>query len=573
MKTLRTKRLLLAGLLAVAAAAVGAQQASAATLTVCASGCAFSQIAPAIAAASPGDTVKVAAGTYSGGFTIDKSLKLVGAGAGATIIQGGGPVITVGVPSASTEPTVSIGGVTVTGGVNTSFGFAITPAGGGISIPAGANSATGATVTITESAISGNRVQVLQADSCGAGCTFAVVAGGGIDNAGTLTLNHATVSNNSAVSDISLKVANRLALGGGIQNYGVGTLTLHASAVTGNRLDMATATGAGAGTLAFGGGIDSDGPLTVDTSTISGNSISITNTTTSSDIGTLGLGGGIHIEFSGQATVRESTISGNAVMVSAPAGGGGAGGGGIDDDGSLLLLDSLVNNNHTSVTVTSSVPSSVFTGSDGGAMEVDGSLTVAGTTFSGNSVNQTNPAGSSCGGGAQGGALFFGPFTTGAISDSTFTGNSVHDSSTSGTGTCALGGAIFNLFSAVTLSDDVISGNTVSASTSTGTVNVGGGGIWNGGTLTLRDTTVASNSGTATGPSGTAQGGGIWNGDAGFGGPPQLTLTDSVVTHNTLSGSEDIVIHGGGLFSAFPVALTNSKISGNSPDNCSGVSC
>jgi hypothetical protein len=542
-------------------------------VTVCPSGCAFSQIAPAIQAASPGDTVKVAAGSYRGGFTIDKSVKLVGAGAAATIIQGGGPVspvITIGVPSASTEPTVSISGVTVTGGANTSFGFAITPAGGGISIPAAANFTTGATVTISDSAISGNRVQVLQSSSCGPGCTFANVAGGGIDNAGTLTLNHATVSKNSAVSDMSLNAANRLALGGGIQNYGVGTVTLHASAVTGNRLEVATATGAGAGTVAFGGGIDSDGPLTVDTSTITGNSISVTNTTTTStDIGTLGLGGGIHIEPNGQAAVRESTISGNTVAVSAPAGGGGAGGGGIDDDGSLLLLDSLVNNNHTSTTVTSSA-SSVFTGSDGGAMEVDGSLTVAGTTFSGNSVNETNPAGFSFG--AQGGALFFGPFTTGAISDSTFTGNSVHDSSTSGSCTCAFGGAIGNLFSAVTLSNDIISGNTASASTTTGTVTVQGGGIWNGGTLTLRETTVSSNSGTATGPSGSAQGGGIWNGDVGFG-PPQLTLTDSTVTNNTLSGSKSISVQGGGLFTAFPVTLTNSNISGNTPDNCSGISC
>src|SRR5919201_100111 len=75
---------------------VGAGGAAAATLTVCPSGCTFSQIAPAIAAASPGDTIQVAPGTYNGGFIIDKNLSLIGAGARATSIKGGGPIITIG---------------------------------------------------------------------------------------------------------------------------------------------------------------------------------------------------------------------------------------------------------------------------------------------------------------------------------------------------------------------------------------------------------------------------------------------------------------------------------------------
>src|SRR5438874_3194734 len=83
MKMLRPKRLLLAGLLAAAAvAALGSRPAAASTLTVCSSGCSFAQIAPAVAAAKSGDTIAVAQGTYNGGFTIDKSVKLAGAGAG-----------------------------------------------------------------------------------------------------------------------------------------------------------------------------------------------------------------------------------------------------------------------------------------------------------------------------------------------------------------------------------------------------------------------------------------------------------------------------------------------------------
>jgi hypothetical protein len=57
MRRSNAKRLLLAGLLALAAAGATSAQASAATLTVCPSGCAFSQIDPAIAAANPGDTI------------------------------------------------------------------------------------------------------------------------------------------------------------------------------------------------------------------------------------------------------------------------------------------------------------------------------------------------------------------------------------------------------------------------------------------------------------------------------------------------------------------------------------
>src|SRR5215471_11441456 len=94
----------------------GAGAASAATLTVCPSGCQYSQIGPAVAAAGNGDTIKVGPGTYQGGITIGVSVKLAGAGAGSTIIRGGDHVLTVGALGASSEPTVSISGVTITGG-------------------------------------------------------------------------------------------------------------------------------------------------------------------------------------------------------------------------------------------------------------------------------------------------------------------------------------------------------------------------------------------------------------------------------------------------------------------------
>ena len=91
MKNTRVKRSLFVALLAIAAATIAAGRASAATLTVCPSGCAFTQIAPALAAANNGDTISIGVGTYNGGLTVDKSVKLVGAGANRTTIRGGGP--------------------------------------------------------------------------------------------------------------------------------------------------------------------------------------------------------------------------------------------------------------------------------------------------------------------------------------------------------------------------------------------------------------------------------------------------------------------------------------------------
>ena len=60
------------------AAAVGVTAGPAAAQTLCVGpkgGC-FPQLQPAIAAAADGDTISVAGGTYAGGITIDKSIRL-----------------------------------------------------------------------------------------------------------------------------------------------------------------------------------------------------------------------------------------------------------------------------------------------------------------------------------------------------------------------------------------------------------------------------------------------------------------------------------------------------------------
>jgi hypothetical protein len=111
----------------------------------------------------------------------------------------------------------------------------------------------------------------------------------------------------------------------------------------------------------------------------------------------------------------------------------------------------------------------------------------------------------------------------------------------------------------------------------TGAANVAGGGIGNlSGHAALDGTRVTGNHGTADAGHGLAIGGGIVNVDFG-GGPPELALSDSVVTANGLVATPGITPQGGGIFTAdiftgspFAVTLTRTVIEGNKPDQCVG---
>ena len=515
----------LAGVL-LALASVGAGRAAgaaAATLRVCPSGCPYTQIGPALAAARNGDTIEVAAGTYRGGFTIGLSVKLAGAGAGATIISGGGTVLTIGSFGVNAEPTVFIDGVTITRGVARSSPESAALAGqdgvwalgGGVEIPPKAISAGGftggATVTITNSVITGNRT----APSASLPSGFAFAGGAGVDNWGTLTLTNTTVSDNQAGGPVASDAG-----GAGIQNWR--NLTLTNTVVRRNR----SMTSAPHGCSAEGGGITSLGKLTIAASAVSGNTVELSSNAVCGDAH----GGGILVH--GSATISNTTVSHNRAAASSTVTDANAFAGGIADYGKLALRDSTIS----------------------------GNLVSAATTAATGTANPTS-------GGL--GIDFHGKAT---ISNTSITGNDVSATAATGTAQAEAGGI---QTTDTMLSNSLVSGNRLTATTQTGSATVRGAGIDHGnGQLDVSGTTISGNTATAHGPQGQALGGGVWN-DVFFPPPPnpQLTLTRTTVTGNTLTASPGITVHGGGLFTTFPITLTDSTITGNSPDNCFGVSC
>ena len=185
------------GLIAAAALAgsSGAHAAAKATVLCVGGPRCYPTVQSALDASENGDTIKVGPGTFAGGITITKSISLIGSGAGATVVRGGGPVITIGQSFTGPTLNVSIARLTITGGVNTTTPVSFDPFGGGVLVNPTAAGATNV-VTISDSVVTGN--------SSGA-------EGGGIADIGQLTLTNSIVSSNEAGS-----AAGQRAKGGGI---------------------------------------------------------------------------------------------------------------------------------------------------------------------------------------------------------------------------------------------------------------------------------------------------------------------------------------------------------------------
>jgi hypothetical protein len=162
-------------------------------------------------------------------------LELIGSGASATIIDGGGVnrVITV----SNTTAQVTVSGVTIRNGTTIVYGGGILNSG---------------LLTINNCTVSGNQV-------FGSNSQFKYTYGGGIFNGGTLTINNSTINGNSAACGY-LGCAG---FGGGI--YSNGRLTISNSTIAGNFAYAHFA-------YSQGGGIEeSHSVLTISNSTLSAN--------------------------------------------------------------------------------------------------------------------------------------------------------------------------------------------------------------------------------------------------------------------------------------------------------------
>jgi hypothetical protein len=418
----------------------------------------------------------------------------VGTAAASTIIKGGGPVVTIGDLSGATAPTVSIGGVTITGGLTNGSGPGGTAiaGGGGVFIPGpDTGNATAATVTISDSVITGNRASPLTViepteppgPPCGPRvCSFAI--GGGIENAGFLTLTNTRVTDNVAGSTPSDPSVATDADGGGIANHPRATLTVRRCLVSGNR---AAVNGAFA-QFASGAGIGDDGQLTVEDSQITGNSSEIAS---SYPGGAVASSGGIQVTEGGSGTIARSMVSKNTVDGSDTAGGVTTAAGGIDADGALLMTRSLVDGNRISSNVP---PGSGFPAiAVGGAIENDGLglATVRDSSINGNSASATSAGGfAAVGGGAVGNLS-----SQVALERTLVAGNSAAATGAVG---FAGGGGIVNVVPpgantpppVLSLAASAVTANRVSAS---GGITPVGGGIFTDTAVTLTRTVIAGN--------------------------------------------------------------------------------
>jgi hypothetical protein len=384
--------------------------------------------------------------------------------------------------------------------------------------------------------------------------------GRAMTSAHSLKLSNVTIAN-GATPATSTPAGGCLFVNGGVQ-------------LTNVNLSNCTADG-GAGNYAYGGALAVNGSLSIDSSTLTNNSVTASN---------YGLGGAVAVYGTPTqygVSITNSTLSGNSVTAGDSVAGGGIG-----------AFYKSVNNNVASVTLSNTTVSSntltatsippyynatyqkyyyYGTASGGGVFTVGANTTVTGSHID-NNTQTSNSSG-------LGGGLYvrygtyYNPVSTttyavggaASVTSSTISGNS-----SSSVYRFSYGGGM-STTGDITIAKSVLADNKIQSGCATKCFNAGGAVI--GGTFTydmsITDSTFSGNSVTATSATAYTSGGAISTRYANYG--TALTITNSTISGNsTATGNTGLAsTYAAGVYqqvtsSTASMTVNNSTIAFNS---------
>ena len=322
----------------------------------------------------------------------------------------------------------------------------------------------------------------------------------------TLTVDGVTFANNSSVNDVAGAINNR-----------DGKVIITNSTFTGN--DSGTKAG---GAIANTAGSTEEGKLgtiTIKGSTFEGNEA--------------GNGGAVWNGSDGKVEITNSTFKSNTALV------------GIGQGGAITNADKMTITGGSFANNTANYSGgAIYNGANAAGSQT--SLTIDGTTFTGNSVKatyskeSTDPKKDNI----AGGAIFNDTDAKLDVKNATFTDNT----------SSLKGGAIFNRDGTVTITNSTFKGNSVPKSAGGAVLNESGD-INKDGTITITGSTFEGNQ--------AGNGGAVWNGSNG-----KVTITNSTFKGNTaLAG----IGQGGAITNADQMTITGSTFEGNQAGKTGGA--